>query len=148
MKNTNQQPLNGNRPALLIRVETIIRLKWIKFSGNMVLVEIIYVFLCLYGKEHVPRVVTNLKLVVILCQRMHRPRKKKYLCLRGNTTLPLTDETWGAACIKGLIWPLWSQTLKKFHQFLLIGLLEEQTNCRSLASVAMVTKKADKIGLK
>ena len=54
-------------------------------------------------------------------------------------------------CIKGLI--CWSQKLKvAFHQFLLIGLLEKKQVLSSGINltfmVAMVTKMADKIGLK
>ena len=53
-----------------------------------------------------------------------------------------------------LIWPpLEPKTESSFHQFNPIGLLEEWSKCKILAliftfSVAMVTKMADKIGLK
>ena len=56
--------------------------------------------------------------------------------------------------INGLFWPLYSQKMKvAFHQFHLIDLLEEKPKCKILAfilllPVAMVTKMADKIGLK
>ena len=59
-----------------------------------------------------------------------------------------------ATCIKGQMWPLWSQKLKvAFHQFHPIALLEEWSKFKILAfillfTVAMVTKMADEIGLK
>ena len=60
----------------------------------------------------------------------------------------------GIRALRGYFGPLWSQKLKvAFHQFHLIGLLEEWPKCKilafiSLLPVAMVTKMADKIGLK
>ena len=57
-------------------------------------------------------------------------------------------------CIKGLFWhPLEPKLKVTFHQFHLIGLLEEKPKCKILAfvlllPVAMVTKMAHKIGLK
>ena len=56
--------------------------------------------------------------------------------------------------MNGLFWPLYYQKLRvAFHQFHLIDLLEEEPKCKILACilllpVAMVTKMADKIGLK
>ena len=52
--------------------------------------------------------------------------------------------------LRGYFGPLWSQNLKvAFHQFRLVGLLEEEPKCKTLAfilllPVAMVTKMADK----
>ena len=60
----------------------------------------------------------------------------------------------GVRALRGYFGPLKSQKLKvAFHQFHLVGLLEEQPKCEILAfilllPVAMVTKMADKIGLK
>ena len=60
----------------------------------------------------------------------------------------------GVRALRGYFGPLLSQKLKvAFHQFHLIGLLEELPKCKILAfillvPVAMVTKMADKIGLK
>ena len=60
----------------------------------------------------------------------------------------------GVRALGGYFGPLWSQKLKvAFHQFHLIGLLEEYPKCKILAfilllPVAMVTKMAYKIGLK
>ena len=57
-------------------------------------------------------------------------------------------------CIKGLFWPPLEPKMKfAFHQFHLIGLLEELHNSKILAfillsPVAMVTEMVDKIGLK
>ena len=60
----------------------------------------------------------------------------------------------GVRALGGYFGPLWSKKLKvAFHQFHLIGLLEEYPKCKILAfilllPVAMVTKMAYKIGLK
>ena len=52
------------------------------------------------------------------------------------------------ALLKGEFGPLWSQKLKvAFHQFHQIGLLEN-SGIYFTFTVAMLTKKADKIGLK
>ena len=60
----------------------------------------------------------------------------------------------GVHALRGYFGPFLSQKLKVvFHQLHLIGLLEDEPNCKILAfilllPVAMVTKMADKIGLK
>ena len=60
----------------------------------------------------------------------------------------------GVRALRGYFGSLYSQKLKvAFHQYHLIGLLEECPKCKILANilllpVAMVTKMADKIGLK
>ena len=60
----------------------------------------------------------------------------------------------GVRALMGYFGPLYSQKMKvAFHQFHLIDLLEEKPKCKILAfilllPVAMVTKMADKIGLK
>ena len=60
----------------------------------------------------------------------------------------------GERALRGYFGPLYSQKLRvAFHQFHLIGLLEESPKSKILAfilllPVAMETKMADKIGLK
>ena len=60
----------------------------------------------------------------------------------------------GVHALRDKFGPLWGQNLKvTFHQFYLIGLLEEKPKCKILAftlllPVAMVTKMADKIGFR
>ena len=60
----------------------------------------------------------------------------------------------GVRALRSYFGPLWSQNLKfAFHNFLLIGLLEEYLKSKILAfiklfMVAMVTKMADKTGFK
>ena len=72
----------------------------------------------------------------------------------GIKTLEIDFILERGTCIKGLFWPpLEQKTEDAFHQFYLVGLLEEKPKCKILTfilllPVAMVTKMADKIGLK
>ena len=77
-----------------------------------------------------------------------------FAVLLGNTCLHSFVNKKGVRALRAKFGPLWSQKLKiAFHQFHPIGLLDEWSKCKILAfyfnfSFAMVTKMANKIGLK